>query len=74
MTAKDKMDLVRLLHLYMADLMMDNQENIKEAKRHEKRWEGSYKSGIKAQYEHARILATKLAVEVGKEIKSIWEL
>ena len=74
MTVKDKQELVRLLHLYMADLVMDNQENIKEAERHENRWEGSYKSGIKAQYEHARILATRLSVEVGKEIKSYWEL
>ena len=74
MKIKDKQELVRLLHLYMADLVMDNQENIKEAERHENRWEGSYKIGLKAQYEHARILATKLSVEVGKEIKSYWEL
>lgn len=32
------------------------------------------KLGIKAQYENARIIATKLAVEIGKEMKSYWDL
>lgn len=74
MKVKDKQELVRLLHLYMDDIVADNDNNIAEAKKHENRWEGQYKSGLKAQYEHARILATKLSVDVGKEIKSYWEL
>lgn len=39
-----------------------------------KRWEGDYTFGVKAQYEHARIISTKLSVEVGKEMKSYWQL
>lgn len=74
MKIKDKQELVRLLHLYMDDIVADNDKNIAESKKHEKIWEGNYKTGLKAQYEHARILATKLSVDVGKEIKSFWEL
>ena len=74
MKIREKQELVRLLHLYMADIVADNENNIVEAKKHQNRWEGTYKSGLKAQYEHARILATKLSVDVGKEIKSYWEL
>lgn len=49
--------------------------NIREAKKYPgKRWEGDYKLGIKAQYEHARIIASKLAVEIGKKMKSYWDL
>lgn len=74
MTAHDKAELVRLLYVYMQELVTYNDENIKESKRHKNKWEGNYKAGVKAQYEHARILATKLSVEVGKEIKAYWEL
>ena len=74
MKVKDKQELVRLLHLYMDDIIADNDNNIAEAKKHVNRWEGNYKSGLKAQYEHARILATKLSVDIGKGIKSYWEL
>lgn len=74
MRTKEKQELVRLLHLYMDEIVADNDSNIAERKKHEHAWDGEYKSGLKAQYEHARILATKLSVEVGKEIKSYWEL
>lgn len=74
MKIREKQELVRLLHLYMDEIVADNENNIIEAKKHEKKWDGNYKSGLKAQYEHARILATKLSVEVGKEIKTYWEL
>ena len=39
-----------------------------------KKWEGTYKLGVKAQYEHARIISTKLAIEVGKGMKTYWDL
>lgn len=71
MTVKDKQELVRLLHLYMDEIVRKNESNIKETKN------GNYKNyrvGLKSQYEHARMLATKLSVEVGKGIKSYWEL
>lgn len=64
MRTKEKQELVRLLHLYMADIVVDSEKNTRN----------DYKYGLKAQYEHARIIATKLSVEVGKEIKSYWEL
>lgn len=75
MQLAEKQELVRLLNLYQAELVVENDANIREAKKHpEKKWEGNYKLGIKAQYEHARIIATKLAVEIGKEMKSYWDL
>lgn len=49
--------------------------NIREAAKHpEKKWEGTYKTGVKAQYEHARVIAAKLSVEIGKSVKSYYEL
>lgn len=58
MQLAEKQELVRLLNLYQADLLMDNDNNIREAAKHsEKKWEGTYKTGVKAQYEHARVIA-----------------
>lgn len=78
MTVKDKQQLVRLLHLYMDEIVVQNEDNIYKAEKLEKgggcKWSGDYVSGLKAQYEHARILATKLAVDVGKNIKTVLEL
>ncbi len=75
MKLSDKQELVRLLNLYQADLLMDNTCNILEAAKHkDKKWEGKYKTGLKAQYEHARIIATKLSLELGKSVKSYYEL
>ena len=75
MHTKEKQELVKLLHLYMDDIIADNDANIREARNHnDNKWAGNYKCGLKAQYEHARILATKLSVEIGKEIKGYWEL
>lgn len=65
MQLAEKQELVRLLNLYQADLLMDNDNNIREAAKHpEKKWEGTYKTGVKAQYEHARVIAAKLSVEI----------
>lgn len=75
MQLAEKQELVRLLSLYQTDLLMDNDTNIREAAKHPKnKWEGTYKIGVKAQYEHARVIATKLSVEIGKSVKSYWEL
>jgi hypothetical protein len=75
MQLAEKQELVRLLNLYQAELITANDANIREAKKYpEKKWEGNYKLGVKSQYEHARIIATKLAVEIGKEMKSYWDL
>lgn len=62
MQLAEKQELVRLLNLYQADLLMDNDNNIREAAKHpDKKWEGTYKTGVKAQYEHARVIAAKLS-------------
>lgn len=76
MQLAEKQELVRLLNLYQAELVTANDANIREAKKHDpgKKWEGTYKLGVKAQYEHARIISTKLAIEVGKEMKTYWDL
>lgn len=68
MTLQEKSELVRLLNLYQADLLKQNQKNIKTGRTE------SFVCGIKAQYEHARIISTKLSVELGKGIKSWWEV
>lgn len=68
MQLAEKQELVRLLNLYQAELLEQNQKNIKLGKN------GDFVFGIKAQYEHARIISTKLSVELGKEMKSYWEL
>lgn len=57
MQLAEKQELVRLLNLYQADLLMDNDNNIREAAKHSgKKWEGTYKTGVKAQYKHLIIL------------------
>lgn len=78
MTIQDKQTLIRLLALYCDDLMDNNLLNIqavKEAERAGKsRWQAPIKYGVKAQYDHARIIMTKLLVEVGKEVKPSYQI
>lgn len=64
MTIPEKQELVRLLNLYQADLLNQNRENI------ENEITKYFVPGVKAQYEHARIISTKLSVELGKCIKT----
>lgn len=68
MTLQEKSELVRLLNLYQADLLNLNRKNIKNGKTE------YFVHGVKAQYEHTRIISTKLSVELGKEVKSWWEV
>ena len=68
MTLQEKSELVRLLNLYQADLLNQNQKNIENGRTE------YFVTGVKAQYEHARIISTKLSVELGKGIKSWWEV
>lgn len=68
MTLQEKSELVRLLNLYQADLLNLNRKNIQNGKTE------YFVRGVKAQYEHARIISTKLSVELGKEVKSWWEV
>lgn len=64
MTITEKQELVRLLNLYQADLLNQNRKNIENGITKD------FVLGVKAQYEHARIISTKLSVELGKGIKS----
>lgn len=64
MTITEKQELVRLLNLYQADLLNQNRENIENG------ITKYFVPGVKAQYEHARIISTKLSVELGKCIKT----
>ena len=68
MQLAEKQELVRLLNLYQADLLNQNQKNIENGRTE------YFVLGVKAQYEHARIISTKLSVELGKGIKSWCEL
>lgn len=64
MTISEKQELVRLLNLYQADLLNQNREYIENG------ITKYFAPGVKAQYEHARIISTKLSVELGKCIKT----
>lgn len=66
MTLQEKSELVRLLNLYQADLLNLNRKNIENGKTE------YFVHGVKAQYEHARIISTKLSVELGGVIMFIW--
>ena len=75
MTINEKQELIKLLTLYMGEMVSCNNDNVRQVKNHGgRRYDADIKSGVKSQYEHARVLATRLAVEVGNEIKSYWEL
>ena len=56
---------------------MENEENLRKKMRSnesQKKVVTDYSYGVKAQYEHARIIIKKLSVEIGKELKASWEL
>lgn len=72
MTINEKQELVRLLNIYMLELVEANEKNLEVSALSEHHNYNTY--GVKAQYEHARIITSKLAVEIGKELKSYWEL
>ena len=74
MTLTDKQELARLLALYQQEMIEHNEANIAERNKHENRWEGSYYEGAKAKYNHARIIAASLMVEIGRELKTYYTL
>ena len=63
MTLENKKELVRLLHLYMADIM--RQDAVK--RRRDKRNMGMH-IGIKSQFDHARIIVDKLTKEISTDL------
>lgn len=78
MTLNEKRQLVRLLQQYQ-DEQIGTLENIKEEVKiaelqGKSKWEMNITFGHKAQYEHARIISTKLSREINRELPSYWEL
>ena len=63
MTLENKKELVRLLHLYMADIM--RQDAVK--RREDKRYIVTH-IGIQSQFDHARIIANKLEREISTDL------
>ena len=59
MTPDEKKELVRLLHLYMADIMM-----MDGVIRFEDKLSIGQHLGIKSQFDHARIIVNKLEREL----------
>lgn len=61
MTLENKKELVRLLHLYMADIMrQDTAEKRNGAL--------AVHVGIKSQFDHARVIANKLEREISYDL------
>lgn len=78
MTLEEKQDLSRLLRRYQEDLLEANNRNIElqakydaekdsELRKNAILWE--MKSGLKSQYEHARLIINKIDVEIGREMR-----
>lgn len=61
MTLENKKDLVRLLHLYMADIM--RQDAVYKRNR-----SLAMHVGIKSQFDHARIIVNKLEREISTDL------
>lgn len=72
MTTNEKQELVRLLNIYMLELVEANEKNLEVSALSKYHNYNTY--GVKTQYKHARIIASKLTVEIGKELKSYWQL
>lgn len=65
MTLDEQKELVRLLHLYMADIM-----RLDGVKRLEDKYDYDIGNhvGIKSQFDHARIIANKLERELSTKL------
>ena len=63
MTLENKKELVRLLHLYMADIMRQDAVKRREDKRNME-----MHIGIKSQFDHARIIVNKLEREISTNL------
>lgn len=71
MSIDEKQKLVRLPGLYQQELLEKNEENATnfiKSKKGDNRDLNPPICGLKAQYEHARILIQKLSLEIGDNI------
>lgn len=73
MTLSEKYELSKLLHMYQDEIYnkyLHNECEADKMRRENKEvWYGNYHHGLKSQYEHARIILTKLSKEINDEIK-----
>jgi hypothetical protein len=67
MILKDKQELVRLLGLYCNELCEKNKKNTAGGGDY---YKGMTYIGVKAQYNHARIIMTKISREIENELKA----
>lgn len=78
MTLQEKKTLVRLLEIYKNEQLENIEENRQSLKIAEEqgknKWECELKCGCKAQYHHARVIITRLAAEIEKELPSYWDM
>lgn len=74
MQLAEKCELVRLLRLYQEDMLGENDANITNqmacVAAGKELWQAKYTSGVKAQYEHARLIAKKLEIDIAKSIRT----
>lgn len=64
MMLSEKQELVRLLNLYQVELLMANDINFTIKRGNDSLIQYKWTNGVKAQYEHARIISSKLAKEI----------
>lgn len=69
MTNHDKKQLVALLTTYMGELAQKDSANLLKQRQGKSLYE--CKSGVKAQYDHAMLIVSKLMVEISKEMWAI---
>ena len=82
MNLSDKQTLVRLLNQYQYEQIEQNRLDKLECERMKEKGKANYTEyyrqdatvGTKAQYEHARLISSKLSLEISRELKSYWEL
>ena len=67
MTLDEKQELVRLLAIYQNELVAQNVKNIHSLATRS----GDYVA-VKAKYEHARILSSRLELEINNELKAMF--
>ena len=77
MTLNEKIQLVKLLHIYQDEQIEASLNNVIEVEANKAlgRYErNNVKFGTKASYTHARIISDKLSREIEEELPSYWEL
>lgn len=78
MTLSEKRRLISLLQQYQDEQIEASENNKQELKianlQGKHKWEADVTFGIKAQYEHARIISAKLSKEINQELPSYWAL